>query len=152
MRTRESIYWLKCYDFWFLGKKYIGCNLSLRQFSWGPVFLETICPRRNYVDDKSSERQVSSGAISRKILSGGSYLWSNCPGATSQGQSSWGQLSGGQYSSRAIVQGVIIWGQSSGSRCPGVIVWGGNFPRGHCPDTIFYVEKVILNKAFYYKG
>ena len=48
-----------------LGKKYIGCNLSLRQFSWRADFLGAICSRGNYVDGKSSERQFSLSAISR---------------------------------------------------------------------------------------
>ena len=117
-----------------MGKKYIGCNFSLGQFSWGAVFLGVIYPRGNYVDDKSSERQFSSGAISKEILSGSNYLWSNCPGAIIQDQSSrgtiilgtiilgsnypWGnfyqeQLSGGQSSRGAIVRGTIIWGQFS---------------------------------------
>ena len=53
-----------------LGKKYIGCNLSLRQFSWGEDFLGAICSRGNYVDDKSSERQFSLSAISRGYFRG----------------------------------------------------------------------------------
>ena len=93
MKTRGSNYRLKYYDFWFLGKKYIGCNLSLGQFSWGAVFLGVICPRGNYVDDKSSERQFFLGAILREILSGGNYLWSHCLKAIIRGQSSRGQLS-----------------------------------------------------------
>ena len=33
--TRGSNYRLKYYNFWFLGKKCIACNLSLGQCSWG---------------------------------------------------------------------------------------------------------------------
>ena len=126
MKTRGSNYRLKYYDLWFLGKKYIRCNLSLVQFSWGVVFLGAICPRGNYVEDKSSERQFSSGAISTGILSGGNYLWSNSPGAIIRRQSSRGYLSGGQYSSGAIILGGnCSRGNHPGGNCP-----GGNFPRG----------------------
>ena len=45
-------------------------------------------------------------------MSGGNYLWGNCPGAIIQGQLSWGA----QYSSWAIVRGAIFLG-------------------GNCPDT-----------------
>ena len=58
-------------------------------------FLRTICPRGNYVGDKSSERQFSSEAVSRGILSEGNYLWCNFPGA----------ITGGQFSLGAIVRG-----------------------------------------------
>ena len=127
MKRRRSKYRLKYYNFWFLGKKYIGCNLSLGQFSLGAVFLGTICPRGNYVDNKSSERQFSSGTISRGILSGSNCLSSNCLGAIIRGQSSKGQLSGGnipreQLSSVEIFQGAIV---------RGVIFLGDN-----CPDTV----------------
>ena len=55
----------------------------------------------NYVSDKSSKRQFSSWAISREILSRGSYHWGNYPGA--------------------VNQGAIIWG---------AIILGGNYPGG----------------------
>ena len=109
MKTRGSNYRLKYYDIWFLGQKYVGCNLFLGEFSLGAVFLGAICPRGNYVDEKSSERQFSSGAISRGTLSGDNYLWSNCPGAINQGQSSRGQLSGGD-----VPLGQLSGGQLSG--------------------------------------
>ena len=84
-KTRGRNHQLKYYDFWFLGKKYICCNLLLGPFSWGTVFLSAICPRANYVGNKSSKRPFSSRAISRGILSGDSYLWGKCPGAIIQG-------------------------------------------------------------------
>ena len=87
-------YRLKYYDFLSLEKKYLACNLSLEQFSWGAVFLRAICQSGNYVDGKSSERQFSSWVISRGILSRCNYLRGNFPGAIIQGQSSRGQLLG----------------------------------------------------------
>ena len=84
-KTRGSNYQLKYCNFWFLGKKYLECNLPLGQFSCWAVFLGAICPRGNYVGNKSSERQFFSGAISRAILSGGNYLWGNYLGAIIQG-------------------------------------------------------------------
>ena len=78
------------------------------------MFLGGSFPRGNCIGDKSSERQFSSRAISRGILSGGSYLWGNFPGAiiqgtTIRGQFSLGtivraQFSGAQFSSGAIVR------------------------------------------------
>ena len=53
---------------------YLGTIFLGRSFPWGHFF-----PRGNYVDDKSSDRQFSSGAISRGISSGSNYLWRNCP-------------------------------------------------------------------------
>ena len=133
MKTTGSNYRLKYYDFWFLGKKYNGCNLSLGQFSWGATFLEAICLRGNYLDDKSSKKQFSLGPISRGILSGGNCLWSNCPGAIIWGQLFSGQLFTGQYSS-----GIIILGEN----CPGDNDLGGinpgnNHPAGNCPRGNF---------------
>ena len=66
---------------WFLGEKYLACNLSLGLFSWWAVF------------DKSSERQFSLGATSSGILSGGNYLWGNFLGAIII----WEQLSGDNF-------------------------------------------------------
>ena len=65
---------------------------------------------------KSSERQYFSGTISRGILSGGNYLWRNCPGAII-----WGQLSRGNY------LGAIF----CGGNCPEYNYPGKNFPRGN---------------------
>ena len=114
------------------------------QFSCWVVFLRAICPRGNYVGNKSSERQSSSGAISRGILSGGNYFWSSCPGVIIQGQSSRGQLSWGQYSSGAIVQGgnfprgqLSVGQLSSGAIVRGAIILGGN-----CPDTLWTTPSV----------
>ena len=70
------------------------------------MFLGGSFPRGNYVGNKSSERPFSSAAISRGILSGGSYFWGDCPGA--------------------IIQRAIVWGPNFlGGNCP-----GGNFPLG----------------------
>ena len=52
---------IKVLQFLILGGKYIGSNLFLVQISWGAVFLGTICPRGNYVDNKSSEKQFLQG-------------------------------------------------------------------------------------------
>ena len=103
------------------GKNISGVIYPWDHFPGGAVFLEANFPLGNYVDDKSSERQFSSGAISRGILSGGNYLWINCPGAIIRVQSSRGnylegniprgQLPGVQFSSAAI----ILRGN-----CPGV--------------------------------
>ena len=79
-------------------------------------------------------------AISRGILSGGNYLWDNCPEAIILGQLSNGQLSGGQLSERAVVgggetliQGTIFLGGS----CPRDNQPGGNFPEGNFPRRQF---------------
>ena len=123
------------YDFWFLGKKYIGCNFSLGQFSWGAVFLGAICPRGNYVDDKSSERQFSSRAISKEILPGSNYLWSNCPGAIIQDQSSRG----------AIILGTIILG----SNYP----WGNFYQEqlyGHHICVYMYYKYICIYAIYIY--
>ena len=142
------------YDFWFLGKKHIGCNFSLGQFSWGVVFLGAICPRGNYVDDKSSERQFSSRAISKEILPGSNYLWSNCPGAIIQDQSSREQLSWGQLSSGAIIREAIfirsncLGGNHPGGNCPGDNYLEAIFLGSNCTDTI-YVYICIINIFVY---
>ena len=60
----------------------------------------------NCVGNKSSERQFSLSAISRRILSGGNYSEGNC------GSFPWGQLSSGQLSG---------W----------QFFLGGNYPRGY---------------------
>ena len=163
MRIRGSNYRLKYYDFLFMGKKYTGCNLSMGQFSWGAVFCGAICPRGNSVDDKSSERQFSSGAISRGILSGGNYLWSNCLGAIILGKSSRGHLSRRQYYSGAIILrgicpghnypgGNFPCGQSfSGATDQGTIIQGAIFLRGNFPDIEFltHIYKYIYREMKY---
>ena len=71
-----------------MGKKYLGCNLCLGLFSWrggGGSFLGTICPRGNYVGDKSCESQFSLGAISGGSCPRGSYPGSNHPGGNCPG-------------------------------------------------------------------
>ena len=104
---------IKVLPFLILGEKYVVCNFSLVQSSWGKGSF----PRGNYAGYKLSERQFSLGAISMGILSGGNYLWSNCPEATTWGQSSRAQFSEGQFSSEAIILG---------DNCP-----GGNNPVGN---------------------
>ena len=69
----------------------------------GADFLGIICPRGNYVEDKSSKRQFSSGEISRGILGGRKHFWGNCPEAIIRRQLSRGQLFAGQFSSREII-------------------------------------------------
>ena len=109
-------------------KKYVGCNLSLRLFSWGIVFLRTICPRRNYVGHKSSEKHFSFRKVSRGILSGDKYLWGSCSGAIIWGHSFRGQLSGGQF----FLGAINLRGQSSGGKfSSGAIILGGNCPGGN---------------------
>ena len=130
MKPRGSNYRLKYHNFLFLDKKYIGCNLSLGQFSWGVVFHGAICQRGDYVDDKSSEMQFSSEPITKGILSGGNYFLGNCPGVIiqgviiqgaiflegnytrlqlSRGQLSRGQVSGGQLTGGKFSLGRIVW-------------------------------------------
>ena len=60
----------------------------------------------NCVGNKSSERQFSLSAISRRILSGGNYLWDNYLGAIIQ---------------REIVEAFL------GGNCPAGNYLGGNF-------------------------
>ena len=86
------------------GKNISGVIYLCDYFPGGSLF-GTICPRGNYVGDKSSERQFSSGAISRRILSVGNFLLGNFLEAIIRGRSP-----GGQFSSEAIIQG---------GRCPG---------------------------------
>ena len=74
--------------FLILGEKNKSCVIYPRDNVLGVSF-----PRGNYVGNKSSERQFSSVAISRVILSGGNYLRDNCPGAIIQG----GILLGGNF-------------------------------------------------------
>ena len=74
--------------FLILGEKNKSCVIYPRDNVLGANF-----PRGNYVGNKSSERQFSSVAISRVILSGGNYLRDNCPGAIIQG----GILLGGNF-------------------------------------------------------
>ena len=57
-------------------KKYIGCNLSLGQFSWEAVLLGANRPRGNYEDDKTSERPFLV-FLSMGKLSVGNYLRGN---------------------------------------------------------------------------
>ena len=134
---------MKILRFLILREKYIWRNIS-----WGgAVFLGTIRPRCDYVGDKSYERQFSSGAISRGILSGDNYLCGNFPGEIVREQSSRGRLFlggraiffGGNYPRGAIVRGTIILGSNclgklSGEQLPseaivlGVIIRGGNYP------------------------
>ena len=145
------------------GKNISGVIYPWDHFPGGAVFLEANFPLGNYVDDKSSERQFSSGAIFTGILSAGSYLCSNCPGAIIRGQSSRGQLSRGnipqgQLFSEAIVWGTIILGANCpegsnprgshlGSSCPGWNYPGDNFPwgelSGHHLWNTFHNEAVF---------
>ena len=106
-------------------KKYLGCNLSLGLFSWrewggGGSFLEAIFPRGNYVGNKSSKKQFSSGAISRGILSGGNFFW-----VIFWEQSSRGQLFGGNFP-----RGQLSGGQSSRGRFSREHLSGGQFSSG----------------------
>ena len=156
MKTRGSNYRLKYYDFWFLGKKYIGCiypwdNFPGGSFPRGHLFKGQLC--RGQIIRKT----IFLGSISREILSGGNFLWSNCLGAIIRRQSSRGtiflggnyprgqlsgeqlsrgkfprgQLSSGAINLEAIIQGIII---------QGAIVRGAIFLEGNCPDTIFCIE------------
>ena len=84
------------------------------------MFLGGSFSRANYVGNKSPERQFSSAAISRRILSGGNYLWGNYPGA--------------------IIQGAIFLG----GNCPGGINLGGNHPRSSGPGDNFPILAPIL--------
>ena len=143
-----------------MGKKYIGCNFSLGQFSWGAVFLGVIYPRGNYVDDKSSERQFSSGAISKEILSGSNYLWSNCPGAIIQDQSSRGTIIlgtiilGSNYPWGNFYQEQLSGGQSSRGQLSGGQLSGGNFPReqlyGHHICVYMYYKYICICAIYIY--
>ena len=101
-------------------------------FSSKIVFLGAICPRGNYIGDKSSEKQFFSGVISRGIGGQGAIIfrvivckqWSreNYPG---------GNFPRGQFSSGAIVLGgSCSGGNCPGGNCPGDNYPGGNFPRG----------------------
>ena len=101
--------------FFILEERYLGYNSSLALFSLREVFLGTIS-RSNYVGDKSFERQFSSGAISRVILSGGNYLWGNFLGAIIiretiflGGDYPRGYLTGTNNLQGAITQGAIVW-------------------------------------------
>ena len=101
--------------FFILEERYLGYNSSLGLFSLREVFLGTIS-RSNYVGGKSSERQFSSGAISRVILSGGNYLWGNFLGAIIiretiflGGDYPRGYLTGTNNLQGAITQGAIVW-------------------------------------------
>ena len=101
--------------FFILEERYLGYNSSLGLFSLREVFLGTIS-RSNYVGDKSSERQFSSGAISRVILSGGNYLWGNFLGAIIireaiflGGDYPRGYLTETNNLRGAITQGAIVW-------------------------------------------
>ena len=93
----------------------------------GGSFLGTICPRGNYVGDKSCESQFSLGAISGGIFSGGSYLGSNNLGA--------------------IIRGTIFFGGSCprGSY-PGSNHPGGNCPGGNYPESNFSRWQLSLNR------
>ena len=111
---------------------------------------------------KSSERQFSLGAISRGILAGGNYLWSNYPGPIIRGQSSRGQLSARQYSSGAIIiiiipgrlsgggqlsSGAIIRGRAiiQGAIAREAIILGAIFLGGNCPYTTKEHDKANLH-------
>ena len=116
------------------------CNFIL-----GTMFFGSSFPRGNYVGNKSSERQFSSATIFRGILSGGSYLWGNCPGTVIQGRGTivrgaiflGGNCPGdsfprGQLSTGAIVRVAII----RGAIIQGAIIQGTIFLWGNFPDTI----------------
>ena len=117
----------------------MGKNISGVIYFPGGSFLEIICPRGNYVSDKSSKRQFSLGAISRGILSGVNYFWV----IFLEGNYPRGQLCRGQFSSGAIIRGAIvlepplsiIGSQFEGSNLP--------FPL-HCSKV---VKKIMLNMA-----
>ena len=146
MKTRGSNYRLKYYDFWFLGKKYIGCIYSWDDFPGGSfsrdhLFKGQLC--RQQIIRKTNFL----GSISRGILSGGNFLWSNCPGAIICGQSSRGtiflggnyprgQLSGGNFPRGQLSSGVI----NLEAIIQGIIIQGAIFLEGNCPDTIFCIE------------
>ena len=147
-------------------KKYIGCNLSLGQFSWEAVLLGANRPRGNYEDDKTSERPflffLSMGKLSvgnylrgnrlRNNYLGGNFTVSIIQGAifcvgvcvsmcvcVFGGGEDGVQLSGGQISSGSIILGVNCpRGNISGANHPG----GGNCPSGNYPGGNFPREKM----------
>ena len=126
-----------------MGKNISGVIYPWDYFAVGSSFW-TICPRCNYVSDKSSERQFSSGVISRGILSRRNYLWGNFLGAIIWGTIMRGSFPWGLLSSKAIVRGTIIWG---GDNHPGV-----NCLRGNCPRTkwsVFCFFSLRLKAAFF---
>ena len=101
----------------------MGKNISGVIYFPGGSFLEIICLRDNYVSEKSSERQFSSGAISRGILSRINYLWGNFLGAIIREQSSREELSGGNFPRGLLSSGAIVWG----AIIQGVIIRGAIF-------------------------
>ena len=107
------------------------------------VFLGAICPRGNYVENKSSERQFSSGAISREILSGGNYLpGSNHPGGNYQG----GNIPLGQLSSEAIIQGPIFLGDN----CPDTSQKTCNFIKKEALAQMFSCKFCDISKNTFF--
>ena len=157
---------MKILRFLILREKYIWRNIS-----WGgAVFLGTIRPRCDYVGDKSYERQFSSGAISRGILSGDNYLCGNFPGEIVREQSSRGRLFlggraiffGGNYPRGAIVRGTIILGSNclgklSGEQLPseaivlGIIIRGGQLSRHpqSLSRNVFLIIRLLRFYSFY---
>ena len=110
------------------------------QFSSGTGYLGVICPRGNYEGDKSFERQFSSDAISRGILSRGHYLLGNCPETIIWVASSKAKFSREHFSSGAIIlrgnnRGDHPGGKSLGTIFLGVNCPGGNNPGGNHPGS-----------------
>ena len=158
---------MKILRFLILREKYIWRNIS---WGVGAVFLGTIRPRCDYVGDKSYERQFSSGAISRGILSGDNYLCGNFPGEIVREQSSRGRFFlggraiffGGNYPRGAIVRGTIILGSNclgklSGEQLPseaivlGVIIRGGQLSRHpqSLSRNVFLIIRLLRFYSFY---
>ena len=92
------------------------------------MFLRGSFPRGNCLGNKSSERQFSSGAFFRWILSGGNYVWGNFPGAIIQDPGD--NYPGGNFPCGQFPGGQLSGEQSSRGNCPGGNYPGDNFPWG----------------------
>ena len=112
-------------------KKYIGCNLSLGQFSWEAVLLGANRPRGNYEDDKTSERSFLV-FLSMGKLSVGNYL---------RGNRLRNNYLGGNFTV-SIIQGAIFCVCVCVSMC--VCVFGGGRMGYNYPGDKFHRDQLSL--------
>ena len=122
MENKRNQLSIKVLHFWFLGNKYIGCNLSLGQFSWGTVYLgATSHPKGSF-----PQGQFPGGYCQGAIFPGG-----NCPRANYHRGNN----------ARATIQGEVVRGAVNRM----AIFHGGNFPDtiitpdGNCARIILEV-------------
>ena len=132
--TQKKInYRLKCYNFWFVSKKYFACNSSLGQFffqySSGPIARETI---------------MHAKIMWKSIFFGGNWPRGNCLASII-----FGEISRGSIIWKKIIREAIIWGNYLGRNYPGGNHPVDNFPQGKLSRQSFLLTIPFLQATLF---